>query len=194
MKIASIATLTAVSLGLGVSLANAAPVTYTIDPSHTYPSFEAPHMGISWWRGKVNSREGKVVLDREAQTGTVDLTLDAASVDFGHDKMNEHALSEDFFNVAEHPTITYTGKITFADGVPSGVDGQMTLLGNTQPLKLQIVSFKCIEHPLLKREVCGVDAVGQFNRAAFGMDKYADGPLGEVKLRIQAEALRAEAP
>ena len=67
MKIASIATLTAVSLGLGVSLANAAPVTYTIDPSHTYPSFEAPHMGISWWRGKVNSREGKVVLDREAQ-------------------------------------------------------------------------------------------------------------------------------
>jgi polyisoprenoid-binding protein YceI len=194
MKIASIAAATAVTLGLGVLSANAAPVNYTIDPSHTYPSFEAPHMGISWWRGKVNTSQGNVILDREAKTGTVDITLDAASVDFGHDKMNEHAIGEDFFNVAEHPTITYTGKITFAGGEPSGVDGQMTLLGNTKPLKLSIVSFKCIEHPFHKREVCGADLTGEFNRADFGMDKYADGPLGAVKLRVQAEAVRADAP
>lgn len=194
MKIASIAAATAITLGLAATASHAAPVSYTVDPSHTYPSFEAPHMGISWWRGKINTSQGSVMLDREAQTGTVDITLDAASVDFGHDKMNEHAINEDFFNVSEHPTITYTGKITFTDGQPSGVDGQMTLLGNTKPLMLSIASFKCIEHPFLKREVCGVDATGEFNRADFGMDKYAEGPLGQVKLRIQAEALRAEAP
>ncbi len=182
---ALIASLTAFS-------ATAAPVTYNVDPSHTFPSFEVPHMGISWWRGKFNSNTGTIVLDREAQTGTVDITIDAASIDFGHEKMNEHARNEDFFDVEKHPSITYTGNITFTDGQPSGVDGELTLLGNTKPVKLAIASFKCIEHPFLKREVCGADAFGQFHRGDFGMDTYADGPLGDVKLRIQVEALRGE--
>jgi polyisoprenoid-binding protein YceI len=180
------------AVGLLVQPALAAPVQYTLDPSHTYPSFEAPHMGISWWRGKFNKTEGEVILDREAETGTVSVRIDAASIDFGHQGMNDHAVKDDFFNVAEHPTITYEGEIIFADGVPVRVDGALTLLGNTRPMALQLNSFQCIEHPMLKREVCGVDAVGEFNRADFGMDTYADGPLGQVKLRVQAEGLRGD--
>lgn len=168
----------------------AAPVTYKADPSHTYPSFKAAHMGISFWRGKFNKSSGTITLDREAKTGTVDISIDAASVDFGHDKMNEHAMNEDFFNVAQHPTITYKGTIKFEDGEPDEVDGQLTLLGVTKPVKLDIESFKCIEHPLYKKEVCGADADAEFNRADFGMTKYADGDLGKVKIQIQVEGLK----
>ena len=168
----------------------AAPVNYTIEPGHTYPSFKAAHMGISFWRGKFNTTSGKVVLDREAKTGTVDITIDAASVDFGHDKMNEHARNEDFFYVEKYPTITYKGTIKFDGAEPDEIDGQLTLLGVTKPVKLDIESFKCIQHPFFKKEVCGADAEGEFNRADFGMKKAADGPLGKVELGIQVEALK----
>lgn len=177
---------------LSATGAQAAPVNYVIDPSHTYPSFEVPHLGISWWRGKFNTTTGTVVLDSTAQAGEVRIKIDAASLDFGHEKMNEHARAEDFFNVAAFPEITYTGTIKFANGQPEAVDGKLTLLGETRPMRLDIESFKCIEHPFFKREVCGADATGSFNRADFGMDKYAAGDLGQVKLRIQVEALRAE--
>ena len=69
------------------STAAAAPATYTLDPMHTFPSFEADHMGISYWRGKLDASSGKVVLDREAKRGSVDVTIDLASIDFGMDKL-----------------------------------------------------------------------------------------------------------
>ena len=169
----------------------AAPVTYVVEPGHTYPSFKAQHMGISFWRGKFNKNSGTVVLDREAKTGTVDITIDATSVDFGHDKMNEHAMKEDFFNTAKYPTITYKGTIKFEDGQPDEVDGQLTMLGVTKPVKLDIESFKCIEHKFYKKEVCGADAEGEFNRWDFGM-KYGAPTLddGKAKIEIQIEALK----
>ena len=176
--------------GLVAGPALAAPANYTIDPSHTYPSFKAPHKDLSFWRGKFNNTSGTIVLDREAKNGTVDITIDATSIDFGHDKMNEHARSDDFFNVAKHPTITYKGKIKFDGDTPDEVDGEMTLMGVTKPMKLDIKSFKCLPHPMLKREVCGADAEGEFNRADFGMTKAADGAWGKNKIEIQVEALK----
>lgn len=163
---------------------------YTIEPSHTYPSFETSHMGISMWRGKFNTTAGKVELDRAAKTGTVDITIDAKSVDFGHDKMNEHARAEDLFNVEKFPAITYKGKIVFKGKVPSSVDGELTLLGVTKPVKLKINSFKCIEHPMLKKEVCGADVSGQFDRVDFGMSYGAKYGPTIAKLAIQVEALK----
>lgn len=183
-----------VAAGLAAGLlslsAIAAPATYTIESSHTYPSFEAPHLGVSWWRGKFKKTTGKVVLDKEAKTGTVDITIDTKSIDFGHDKMNEHAMSPDFFNVDKFPTATYKGKLVFTGDTPSAVDGELTLLGVTKPVKLTINEFKCIPHPFFKKEDCGGDAYGEFNRGDFGMSKYADGPLGAVRLRIQVEAIK----
>jgi len=174
--------------------ASAAPENYTIEASHTYPSFEASHMGISLWRGKFNTSSGKVVLDRAAKTGTVDITIDAKSVDFGHEKMNEHARAADMFNVEKHPTITYKGKITFTGDTPSGVDGELTLLGVTKPVNLAINSFKCIPHPFFKVEVCGADASGSFDRVDFGLDYGAKYGPTVAKLAIQVEALKDQAP
>jgi polyisoprenoid-binding protein YceI len=84
--------------------------TYNIEPNHTYPSFEADHFGISTWRGKFDKTSGTIVLDRAAKTGSVDITIDTSSVDFGHAKMNEKARGKDLFDVAQYPTATFKGK------------------------------------------------------------------------------------
>lgn len=180
------------SFGLAATAAFAEPMTYEIDENHTYPSFEADHMGgLSKWRGKINSTSGTLMLDQEAQTGSVDVTMDMTSIDFGHDDLNEHAKTADMFNVAEYPTATYTGELVdWEDGAPSAVEGELTLTGETQPVRLDIQSFRCQPHPQQGREVCGADAVGEINRADFGVDFGQDfGFDMGVTLRIQAEAL-----
>jgi polyisoprenoid-binding protein YceI len=164
--------------------------TYKIDPDHTYPSLEVPHMGISTFRGKFTRTSGKVTLDRAARTGTVEVEVDASSVDFGHAKLKEHLLSKDFLNVEKYPTITYKGTLQFDGDAPASLDGQLTLLGVTKPVKLKVNSFKCIDHPFYKKEVCGADAEGEFHRGDFGMTHYADGELGRVKVRIQVEGIK----
>ena len=176
------------SLAAGAALA--APVTYQLDPAHTYPSFEADHFGgLSVWRGKFDSSSGTVVLDREAGTGTVDVKVDAASVDFGQAKLNEHVKSAEMLDVLKYPTATYKGTLTnFKNGAPTEVHGELTLHGVTKPLNLTINSFECKMTPLSKKERCGADASGSFNRADFGIaygDKY--GFNMRVKLAIQVE-------
>jgi polyisoprenoid-binding protein YceI len=182
--------LPALLIAAAASPALAAPQTYLLDPDHTFPSLEFPHMGISWWRGKFNTTKGTVTLDRAAKAGTVEVEVDAKSIDFGHDKMNEHALAADWLDTANHPVLRYTGKLVFKGDAPVAVDGQLTLKGITRPLRLTLNSFKCIEHPFYKREACGADAEGELHRADFGMPKYADGEMGKVKLRIQVEGLK----
>jgi len=182
-------------LMLGLAAAAAAPVTYNVDPNHTYPSFEADHMGgLSTWRGKFNKSSGTVVLDVEAKTGTVEIVIETASIDFGHDKMNEHAMSADMFDVEKFPTAVYKGKLTdFDDGKPGKVVGTLTLKGVTKPLTLEIDDFLCKINPMNKKEVCGADASAEFNRDDFGVDYgKAFGFKQEVELEIQIEAIRAD--
>ena len=175
-------------------LALAAPVTYQIDPSHTHPSFETDHFGgLSVWRGRFDKTSGTIVIDREKGTGTVDVTADVSSIDFGVPKLDEHTKSAEMLDVAKFPTATYKGKLTnFKNGVPTQVVGEFTLHGVTHPLQLTINSFKCIEFPMDKKEHCGADASGTFNRADYGVsygDKY--GFKMDVKLEIQVEGVRA---
>ncbi|HEY0179191.1 MAG TPA: YceI family protein [Dokdonella sp.] len=185
----------ALALAAACASAAAAPVTYKIDPDHTFPSFEADHMGgLSVWRGKFDRTSGTITLDKDAGTGLVDVVVDASSVDFGLAKMNDKAKSDELFDVAKYPQAMYKGRLEgFRDGRPSHVAGELTLHGVTKPVELKIESFKCMPHPMLKREVCGADAVGTFDRAAFGIDagkKY--GFKMDVTLRIQVEAVQAE--
>jgi polyisoprenoid-binding protein YceI len=182
--------LIAVLAAASTSAAFAAADTYTVEPRHTFPSFEADHMGISVWRGKFTKSSGTIVLDRAAKTGTVDIAIDPASVQFGVAALDEHVKGADMFDVAKFPTATYKGPIRFNGEQPAEVDGQLTLHGVTRPVKLVISSFKCIQHPMFKREVCGADAVGQFNRAEFGVAYGTPKFSPEVKLAIQIEAVK----
>lgn len=188
-------TIAASILALACGGAMAAPVTYNLDPNHTYPSFEADHMGgLSIWRGKFTKTTGTVVLDREAKTGTVDVKVDVGSVDFGHAKMDEHAKGKDIFDVAQFPVATYKGKISKFDGdTPTEVQGELTLHGVTKPVTLSINQFLCKPHPVLKREVCGADASATINRKDFGVSYgEAYGFKQEVKLLIQVEGVKAD--
>jgi polyisoprenoid-binding protein YceI len=174
---------------------SAAPVTYEIDPMHTYPSFEADHFGgLSVWRGKFDKTSGTITLDKVTSSGTVDVVVDAASIDYGLGVMNDKAKSNELLDVAKYPRATYKGKLTgFVNGAPTKVIGDLTLHGVTKPLELQIQSFKCVQHPMYKREVCGADALATFKRDDFGMDAGKDyGFKMDVTLRIQVEALATQ--
>ena len=187
-KLIMIAALAGAALG-----AQAAPVTYTLDPSHTYPSFAADHFGgLSIWRGKFTQSSGKVVLDRAAKTGTIDVTVKTGSIDFGNKKLDEHASGPEMFDVAKYPTATYKGKFTKFDGdVPTEAQGEFTLHGVTKPLTLKIEHFKCMMHPMYKKEVCGAEASAEFDRADYGISygKSYGFDMG-VKLQIQVEGIK----
>jgi polyisoprenoid-binding protein YceI len=179
---------------LATALAHAAPVTYQIDPTHTFPSFEADHMGVSVWRGKLNKNAGTVVYDKADGSGTVDVTMDLASIDFGLDALNAWATGDKFFNVAKNPSATFKGRFAGATGgVPTQLVGDLTLNGQTHPVTLTINKLKCIPHPMLKRELCGADASGVFQRDAFGLVAGKDWGFNmDVQLRIQVEAVAKE--
>lgn len=176
----------------GVSVPAFAEDTYMIDPGHTYPSFEADHRGLSLWRGKFNKTTGQITLDRAAETGTVDLTIEAASMDFGHNKMNEEAIGPKMLDSEQFPEIRYVGKsMKFTNGQPVEVVGELTLKGVTKPVNLTINKFHCDMHPFVKREVCGADARAQINRSDFGIDYAVDkGFDPKVNVLISVEAIK----
>jgi polyisoprenoid-binding protein YceI len=175
---------------LATASAFAAPVTYDLDPRHTYPSFEADHFGgLSVWRGKFTDTTGKVVYDKEAKSGLIDVTVNINSIDFGYAKLNEHAKSPELFDAGNYPTATYTGKFTkFNGAAPTEAQGTLTLHGVTKPVTLKINSFLCKPNPMTKKEVCGADAAAAFDRSDFGIN-YGDsvGFKMWVKLQIQVE-------
>lgn len=176
--------------------ASAAPVHYEVDPEHTYPSFEADHFGgMSVWRGKFKHTSGKIVLDRQAGTGSVDVTIDMTSFDAGLEKLNDHLKGPDagMLDATKFPTAKYKGKlVNFKDGAPTQVQGELTLHGVTKPVTLTVKSFKCMQHPMKKKEFCGADAEATINREDFGVNwGKSFGFKMDVKLAIQVEAFIA---
>jgi polyisoprenoid-binding protein YceI len=188
------------SMFLAISgFASASPVTYTIDTSHTHPEFETDHLGgVSIWRGLFKRTSGTIILDATAQTGTLDVAIDIASVEFANDKMNEAAVNSTappIFEAQKYPTAYYKGTLGgFMNGSPTTVAGFLTLHGITKPVALRIDSFKCVvDLPATQKHVCGADAVATINRADFGItvgQRY--GFKMEVTLHIQVEAFQVE--
>ena len=186
--------LAAVALFAASFAAQAAPVAYNIDPQHTYPSFEADHMGISTWRGKFDHTSGAVTMDREAGTGTVDIVIDMNSGDFGLDALNKVAKGKELFESAKYPKAHFKGTLEgFTDGAPTRAVGTLELHGKTNPVTLDIQKFKCIQHPMFKREDCGADIYATIDREQFGMAAGKEyGFSMAVDLRIQVEAIAAK--
>ncbi|WP_377702296.1 YceI family protein [Pseudoduganella sp. UC29_71] len=178
---------------VAASAGSAMADTFNIDPNHTYPSFEADHMGLSVWRGKFGKTTGTVNLDRAGKTGSLDIVIDAKTIDFGLEAMNAHARKPEMFNVEKFPEVTYKSTALKFDGDKLvGVEGNLTLLGVTKPVTLSVNKFKCIMHPRLKREVCGADATAEFKRSDFGLNYGLPNFSPDVKLAIQVEAIKAE--
>ncbi len=189
-------TLLAAALAAAIATpAFAASTTYVLDPTHTYPSFETDHFdGLSVWRGKFTKSSGTVVIDQAAKTGTVDVTIDASSIDIGNAALDKNIRSAEMLDVDKFPTATYKGtSMRFEGDKPVEVIGTFTLHGVTKPLNLQIDSFKCMLNPMIKREVCGADAKAEFNRADYGVNYGASyGFKMATRLEIQVEGVKAD--
>jgi polyisoprenoid-binding protein YceI len=165
--------------------------SYTVDPAHTYPHFSISHLGFSTMQGRFDKTSGTVTLDRSAKTGSVEISIETASVSTGFAKRDEHLKSPDFFNAAEFPAITYKSTaMHFKGDTPASVDGNLTILGVTRPVTLTIDAFNCGTNPMSKKDECGAGASAQIKRSDFGV-KYGLPAVGDdVKLVFEIEAIK----
>ena len=174
------------------SAALAAPETYIIDTNHTMPRFEYSHLGYSIQLSRFDKTSGKIVLDRAAKTGSVDVVIDAKSVNTGSALFNEHIQGEDYFNTEKYPTITFKSSSLKFDGDKLvAVDGKLTVKGVTKPVTLTVISFQCMPHPMLKKDACGATATTKIKRSEFNAGKNAPYVGDEVTLTIPVEAIKA---
>ena len=175
-----------------LSAGAAQAATYTIDPTHTFATFEISHFGASVNRARFDKKEGTVQFDRAAKTGKVDISLDIASVNSGTAAFDKHLQSADIFNAAQFPKARFVSdKFVFNGDKVTEVQGQLTLLGKTQPVSFKANQFNCYESPMLKREVCGGDFEATIDRTAFGVNYGVDwGFAKNVRLVIQVEAVK----
>ena len=174
--------------------AQAEPVTFKIDNSHTYPHFTYSHFGFSKQTHKFDKTSGKVVIDRAAQTGSADVSIDVASVNTGFALFDEHIQAEDYFHTAKYPTITFkSDKMAFKGDQPVSLTGDLTIKGVTKPVTLAITHFKCMPHPMLKVEACGANATAEVKRSDFNMGKNVPYVSDEITLSLAIEAFKAPA-
>jgi len=165
--------------------------TYTIDPTHTWPVFEVNHLGFSTQRGRFNKSSGKITLDTAAKKGSVELSIEAASLDMGFDKWDEHMKSDEFFNVAKFPSMRFVSeKLVFDGDKVVAAEGSFTLLGVTKPVALTVSNFRCAPHPMAKKPACGADITATLKRSEFGMTKYVPVVSDEVKISVPVEAIK----
>ena len=173
------------------SIAVAAPETYDIDPTHTLPRFEYSHFGYSTQLSKFDKTSGTIILDRAAKKGSVDVVIDATSVNTGYALFNGHIQGEDFFDTAKYPSITFkSNQLKFDGDKLAAVTGNLTIKGVTKPVILTITSFHCMLHPMVKKDACGANATVTVKRSDFNMGKHAPYVSDEVKLTIPVEAIK----
>lgn len=183
-----------IALAVAASLSSAAfaaPETYVIQNAHTFPRFEYNHLGFSNQVSRFDKTSGTIIIDRAAKTGSVDVVIDAKSVNTGYALFNEHIQGEDFFDTAKYPTITFKSKnLKFVGDKLTGVEGELTIKGITKPVTLTVTSFLCMPHPMAKKDACGANATTKIKRSEFNAGKHAPNVSDEVTLAIPVEAIK----
>jgi polyisoprenoid-binding protein YceI len=171
----------------------AAPEEFVVEPAHTYPAFSVAHLGISTQRGRFDRTSGRIMLDRAAGKGAIDITIDARSVSTGNAALDAVLRGEDFFDAESHPVMAFRSReVLFEEGVPKRAIGELTLAGKTRPVELQVARFGCTRLPFFVRLTCGADAVARIRRSDFGITAYGGLVGEEVAIEIQIEAVRQE--
>jgi polyisoprenoid-binding protein YceI len=165
--------------------------SYTIDPRHTFHSFEVSHYGFSLQRGRFNKLSGTLDLDTGAKKGSVEITIDTTSVDMGFEDWNKHMRGERFFQTDKFPQARFVARdFAFDPDKPGPVNGELTLLGVTRSVVLKVGQWRCAKHPILPRQLCGADLETTIKRSDFGMNTNLPGIGDDVKISIPVEALK----
>src|SRR5471032_1397189 len=192
LELCTMKKIVALLIAAGISMAaHAAPETYVMDANHTFSRFEYSHMGFSTQQSRFNSTAGKIVLDRAAKTGSVDVVIDTKSVDTGSNAFNGHIQGDGFLETDKFPTITYKStKFNFDGDKLASVDGNLTIKGITKQVSLTVTSFQCMPHPMLKKDACGANATAKIKRSDFGAGKYAPYVGDDVTLTFTVESVK----
>lgn len=169
----------------------ATPETFLIDPPHTAPRFEYTHLGYSKQEHRFDNTSGKIVLDRATKTASVEVTIDAKSVNTGYALFNGHLMGPDFFDTEMFPTITFKStKVVFNGDQPAKVEGDLTIKGVTKAVTLDVASFHSAPHPMAKKDAIGANASVKLKRSEFNMSKNVPWVSDDVTLTIAVEAIK----
>ena len=181
------AALALVTLAAGSAMA--APVTYTVDGSHTFPRFSYSHFGYSTQLSSFGKTTGTVVFDAQAKTGAVDIVIDTTTVNTGFADFNGHIQGEDFLDTAKFPKATFKStKVVFEGDKPASIEGQLTIKGVTKPVTLTVTLFQAMPHPMMKVPALGANAFVIIKRSEFNAGKYAPYVGDDVRIDIAIEA------
>ena len=184
-------------LVLSPALAAAEPERYELDPEHTTVAFTVQHVGYAATLGLFAEVEGGFVYDMESrELSDVQVTVRTSSLETMNDARDQHVKSGDFLDVEEYPEMVFVAD----GGEPSGestgsVAGELTLLGETRPLVLDVTLNKAAEYPFGHgRFTLGLTVRGSLSRSEWGMTYGVDNGLvgDEVQLLIETEAMRVE--
>lgn len=161
-----------------------------LDPGHTYPNFTVDHLGFSVMHGRFNESSGHIEVDGGKPLG-LEVLINTASIDTGHEERDEHLRGEDFLHVEKYPTMVFRSKdIQRHSSQRATVNGELTLLGVTRPVLLHVDAIRCGQHPMNQKYTCGFNATASLKRSEFGMTAYLPAVGDMINIRIEAEAAR----
>jgi len=183
--------LAAAALVLATTVAFAAPLTYKIDPNHTDVVASWSHFGFSNPIAHFGKVDGFITYD-PAKVGEskVEVTIPLAGLNSHVEAFDEHLRSDDFFDAANHPNITFKSTSVKSAGKDKlAVTGDLTIKGITRQVTLDVTINKLGVQPLAKREAAGFEATTTIKRTDFGVGKYAPNVSDEVKISITTEAI-----
>jgi polyisoprenoid-binding protein YceI len=178
----------------------ASALTWNIDPEHSSIQFKVSHLGLVEVKGIFRKYQGTVTLDeKDIAKSSVNVTIEAASIDTGVEKRDEHLRTADFFEVAKHPTITFISKkVTQAGKGKLKVSGDLTICGVTKEVVLDVTGpTKELKDPWgnIRR---GVSATTTINRTEFGLtyNKILENGIlvigNKVTISLEAELIKAK--
>ena len=194
----AVATVATLIIGSGCALAFTAPGTsltgvksgtYTIDNTHTNILFSLSHMGFSHYYGRFNVIEGALAFDANApEKSKLDVTVDVASIDTNHHKLEEELRGPQWFDVAKFPKATFTStKVEKISDTTGKVYGDLTLHGVTKPVVLDVILNGAGQNPLMAVQELGFSATAHIKRSDFGVVQYIPMVGDDVTLTIESE-------
>lgn len=175
--------------------AGAAPVTYTLDPNHTYVLFSWSHLGFSHPTGQFGKTQGTLIYDAaDPAKSSVRVTIPVASIDTHVPALDTDLLGTGFLDAAKYPDITFeSNKVTPAGKGRFKIDGNLTVHGVTRPVTLDVTLNKAGLYPMINAPALGFAATAAFKRSDFGVGGGVPMVGDELTVRISAEAIESHA-
>jgi len=177
----------------GLNLPGWATEHYVIDPAHTYSSFEYQHWGLSAQRGRFDKSTGFIDLDMEGKSGSVNIEIDASSVDTGSMLFDNIMRSSSFFDTQQFQKIVFNStKLVFNEDKLTQIEGNLTIKDSTRPVVIEITRFSCRFMLLYLKKACGANGYTRILRSDYKVDRYTPFVSDEVTLYFSVEGIKDE--